>query len=133
MAPLEATLQRLRGAATAANAAEASQLDIAPAAAVTCVKPSGTVSQLVDAASGIHPRHSRHYVRRVRGSNADPLTRFLADAGVPNEPCAYNRGSTVLSLHVVSGCSHVWCTLFAVDGSLVPAVWVVFVSSVFCK
>lgn len=92
---LGAALQRLRGAAVAANAAEAARVGITPAAAVTCVKPSGTVSQLVDAASGIHARHARHYIRRVRGANSDPLTRFMASAGVPHEPCVYNRSSTV--------------------------------------
>jgi ribonucleoside-triphosphate reductase (thioredoxin) len=97
MDELAGTLQRLRAAAADMNAAAASDIGIGRAAAVTCVKPSGTVSQLVDAASGIHSRHARHYVRRVRGSNGDPLTCFLAEAGVPHEPCVYNRGSTVRS------------------------------------
>ena len=95
---LVTVLQRCRAAAVAANAEAAARIGIGRAAAVTCVKPSGTVSQLVDAASGIHARHSRHYVRRVRGSNTDPLTQFLATAGVPHEPCVYNRGSLVRSL-----------------------------------
>jgi ribonucleoside-triphosphate reductase (thioredoxin) len=90
-------LERLRNAAVSENVAQAAAVGITPAAAVTCVKPSGTVSQLVDAASGIHPRHSRYYVRRVRGNAADPLSRFLADSGVPNEPCAYSPGSQVRS------------------------------------
>jgi ribonucleoside-triphosphate reductase (thioredoxin) len=90
-------LQSLRAAAVRENEAAAAALGIASAAAVTCVKPSGTVSQLVDAASGIHPRHSRFYIRRVRGTDADPLTRFLALSGVPHEPCAYTPGSTVRS------------------------------------
>jgi ribonucleoside-triphosphate reductase (thioredoxin) len=96
MDELAGTLQRLRSAA-ATNVAAASDISIGRAAAVTCVKPSGTVSQLVDAASGIHPRHARHCVRRVRGSKGDPLTCFLAEAGVPHEPCVYNRGSMVRS------------------------------------
>jgi ribonucleoside-diphosphate reductase alpha chain len=58
---------------------------IEPSAAVTCVKPSGTVSQLVDAASGIHPRHSKYYIRTVRADKKDPLTLFMAMAGVPVE------------------------------------------------
>jgi ribonucleoside-triphosphate reductase (thioredoxin) len=91
-------LRRLRAAAVDANAGTASALRIAPAAAITCVKPSGTVSQLVDAASGIHPRHAHYYLRRVRGSNVDPLTKFLAASGVPHEPCMYSRGSTVRRL-----------------------------------
>lgn len=94
-AALAECLQGLRESAIAANAREAAAVGIAPSAAVTCVKPSGTVSQLVDSASGIHARHSRWYVRRVRGSNTDPLTQFMAAQGVPHEPCAYNKGSTV--------------------------------------
>ena len=61
-------------------------LGIPQSAAITCVKPSGTVSQLVDAASGIHARHSKHYIRTVRGDNKDPLTQFLKEQGVYNEP-----------------------------------------------
>lgn len=59
------------------NADMAAQLGVPRAAAVTCVKPSGTVSQLVDSASGIHPRHSAFYIRRVRCSKDDPLTQFM--------------------------------------------------------
>lgn len=94
---LAACLKGLRAAAVDENAREAAAIGIAASAAVTCVKPSGTVSQLVDSASGIHARHSRWYVRRVRGSNTDPLTKFMAQQGVPHEPCAYNKGSTVRS------------------------------------
>jgi ribonucleoside-triphosphate reductase len=54
--------------------------------AITCVKPSGTVSQLVDSSSGIHPRHSHYYIRTVRGDNKDPLTNFMVDSGIPSEP-----------------------------------------------
>jgi ribonucleoside-triphosphate reductase len=64
----------------------AGKMGINQSAAITCVKPSGTVSQLVDAASGIHPRHSEQYIRSVRGNNSDPLTEFLKQAGVPWEP-----------------------------------------------
>lgn len=62
------------------------QLGINMSAAITCVKPSGTVSQLVDAASGIHPRHALHYIRRYRISATDPLFRMLRDQGVPWNP-----------------------------------------------
>jgi ribonucleoside-diphosphate reductase alpha chain len=61
-------------------------LNIPQSTAITCVKPSGTVSQLVDSASGIHARHSKYYIRTVRGSNKDPITQFLANEGIPNEP-----------------------------------------------
>src|ERR1019366_5682999 len=60
-------------------------LGIAPSVAVTCVKPSGTVSQLVNAASGIHPRYSRYYIRRVRADKKDPVSKLMRDAGVPVE------------------------------------------------
>lgn len=89
------SLRRLRAMAIDTNRTTATALGIGSATAVTCVKPSGTVSQLVDAASGIHARHSHFYIRRVRGSSRDPLTHFMAVAGVPQEPCVYNRESTV--------------------------------------
>lgn len=64
----------------------ANSIGINPSTSITCVKPSGTVSQLVDSASGIHARHSSYYIRSVRGDNKDPLTHFLKEAGIPNEP-----------------------------------------------
>jgi len=60
------------------------------------VKPSGTVSQLVDSASGIHARHSEYYIRTVRGDNKDPLTQFMKDQGIPNEPCIYKGDTTTV-------------------------------------
>ena len=71
-------------------------LGIPKSAAITCVKPSGTVSQLVDSASGIHPRHSKFYIRRVRGDKKDPLTQFLIQQGIPNEPCVYKPDQTIV-------------------------------------
>ena len=82
---LENTLEHLREVAIYTNTAWADRLGITPSAAITCVKPSGTVSQLVDSASGIHARHSHHYIRTVRGDNKDPLTQFMKDQGIPNE------------------------------------------------
>ena len=61
-----------------------------------CVKPSGTVSQLVDSASGIHARHNPHYIRTVRGDNKDPLTQFMMSAGVPAEPDVTKPESTTV-------------------------------------
>jgi ribonucleoside-diphosphate reductase alpha chain len=90
---LEKTLEHLRGVAVSTNAEWADRLGIPVAAAITCVKPSGTVSQLVDSASGIHARHSAHYIRTVRGDNKDPLTKFMMDQGIPNEPCVM-KGDT---------------------------------------
>src|SRR6056300_638472 len=83
---LEKTLEHLRNVAVDTNAVWAERLGIPVSAAITCVKPSGTVSQLVDSASGIHARHSPYYIRTVRGDNKDPLTQFMKDQGFPNEP-----------------------------------------------
>ena len=89
-------LRQLRSIAIDANAEFADALDIPRSAAITCVKPSGTVSQLVDSASGIHARHSQYYIRRVRGDKKDPLSAFLAVAGVPAEDCVMRPDSTVV-------------------------------------
>jgi ribonucleoside-diphosphate reductase alpha chain len=83
---LSKRLEELRTKAIEVNAEWADILGIPQSASITCVKPSGTVSQLVDSASGIHARHAKYYFRRVRGDNRDPLTQHLKDAGVPNEP-----------------------------------------------
>lgn len=93
---LDAALTALREEARSANKQYAALLGIAPSAAITCVKPSGTVSQLVDSASGIHPRHAKFYVRRVRGDKKDPITQFLMQQGVPNEPCVYKPDNTIV-------------------------------------
>lgn len=79
-------LEALKEVAIETNAEWAEILGINPSTAITCVKPSGTVSQLVDASSGIHARHSDYYIRSVRADNKDPLTQFLIEAGIPNEP-----------------------------------------------
>jgi len=78
-------LEEMKETAVETNEKYAKDLRIPQSAAITCVKPSGTVSQLVDAASGIHARHSEHYIRTVRGDSKDPLTQFLMDSGVPAE------------------------------------------------
>jgi len=83
---LEDTLQYLRNVAITTNKKWAEKLGISQSTAITCVKPSGTVSQLVDSASGIHARHSEYYMRTVRGDNKDPMTMFLKSIGIPNEP-----------------------------------------------
>ena len=93
---LEKTLEHLRSIAVATNAEWAELLGIPASAAISCVKPSGTVSQLVDSASGIHARHSPYYIRTVRGDNKDPLTQFMQDQGIPNEPCVMKPDSTVV-------------------------------------
>jgi ribonucleoside-diphosphate reductase alpha chain len=93
---LEKVLDELRTVAVGVNDEYASLLGIPQSAAITCVKPSGTVSQLVDSASGIHARHSPYYIRTVRGDNKDPLTQFMIDNGVPNEPCVFKGDTTTV-------------------------------------
>ena len=95
-AGLEKTLEHLRSVAVSTNAVWADRLGIPQSAAITCVKPSGTVSQLVDSASGIHARHSQYYIRTVRGDNKDPLTQFMKDMGVPSEPCVMKPETTTV-------------------------------------
>tara|TARA_A100001515_G_scaffold83146_1_gene65922 strand:- start:5284 stop:6528 length:1245 start_codon:yes stop_codon:yes gene_type:complete len=79
-------LEEMRDEAVETNSTYARLLGIRTSSAITCVKPSGTVSQLVDAASGIHARHSQYYIRTVRGDNKDPLTDLMKQANIPNEP-----------------------------------------------
>ncbi len=83
---LDKTLEALRQIAVETNKEWAAIFGIPQSTAITCVKPSGTVSQLVDSSSGIHPRHSSYYIRTVRGDNKDPLTNFMVDSGIPSEP-----------------------------------------------
>ena len=90
------TLEMLRVTAIDANKSMAWELGIEQSAAITCVKPSGTVSQLVDSASGIHARHNPYYIRTVRGDNKDPLTQFLISQGIPNEPDVMKPDSTTV-------------------------------------
>jgi len=93
---LEKTLEHLRNVAVDTNAIWAERLGIPVSAAITCVKPSGTVSQLVDSASGIHARHNDYYIRTVRGDNKDPLTQFMIDQGIPAEPCVFKGDTTTV-------------------------------------
>jgi len=93
---LDKTLEHLKGIAVSTNADWASRLGIPVSTAITCVKPSGTVSQLVDSASGVHTRHSSYYIRTVRGDNKDPLTQLMIDQGVPNEPCVMKPETTTV-------------------------------------
>ena len=104
---LEELLQELRQVAVDTNKEWAEKLNIPQSAAITCVKPSGTVSQLVDSASGIHARHSEYYIRTVRGDNKDPLTQFMIEQGIPSEPDVTKpNDTTVFSFPVKSptGC-----------------------------
>lgn len=89
-------LEELRAVAVETNAMLADELKINRSTAITCVKPSGTVSQLTDSASGIHARHSKYYIRTVRGDKKDPLTRFMMENGVPWEDDKWDKDSTIV-------------------------------------
>ena len=95
-AGLDKTLQHLKEVAVETNKEWAEKLGIPVSTAITCVKPSGTVSQVVDSASGIHARHSPYYIRTVRGDNKDPLTQFMMDQGIPNEPDVMKPDATTV-------------------------------------
>ena len=96
-------LSGLKSVSIKANDKLAKKMGINPSTSITCVKPSGTVSQLVDSASGIHPRHSDYYIRTVRGDNKDPLTKFMIQCGIPAEPAVGNEDNmTVFSFPVKS-------------------------------
>ena len=82
---LEKVLGELRESARKVNKEESEKIGIPESAAITCVKPSGTVSQLVGVSSGMHPWHSPYYVRTVRGSKGDPISTFLKEVGIPVE------------------------------------------------
>jgi len=95
-------LEEMKGVAVKTNKAWAKKLGINQSAAITCVKPSGTVSQLVDSASGIHPRFSKHYIRRVRSDAKDPLAQYMSTAGFPVEQDVMSPASLVFSFPVKS-------------------------------
>jgi len=89
-------LESLRQHAVYVNSVWAERLGVEQSTAVTCCKPSGTVSQLVDSASGIHARHAPYYIRTVRGDNKDPLTQFMKSQGVPSEACVMKPDTTTV-------------------------------------
>ena len=93
---LELTLTGLKQVAIDTNKVWAGKIGINPAAAITCVKPSGTVSQLTDAASGIHPRHAEYYIRTVRADRKDPLCQMMIEMGFPCEPCVMKPEHTMV-------------------------------------
>jgi ribonucleoside-diphosphate reductase alpha chain len=93
---LASILTNLRETAVAENFKEADLLGIEHSVAITTVKPSGTVSQLTGVSSGIHPWYSEYYIRSVRADNKDPLTMFLKDFGVPNEPDVMKPDATTV-------------------------------------
>jgi ribonucleoside-diphosphate reductase alpha chain len=88
-------LEEVRDVARTVNSDIAKRIGINPSAAITCVKPSGTVSQLCSTANGIHPQYDEYYVRRVRQDSKDPMTKFLLDQGMPGEDDVITNGHTV--------------------------------------
>jgi ribonucleoside-triphosphate reductase len=99
---LAQTLDHLRHVAINTNKEWAERLGVQRSTAITCVKPSGTVSQLVDSASGIHARHSSYYYRTVRGDNKDPITQFMKDQNIPSELCVMKPDTTTVFTFPIS-------------------------------
>jgi ribonucleoside-diphosphate reductase alpha chain len=99
---LENILEELRDVAVKTNKEWAAKLGIPQSTAITCVKPSGTVSQLVDSASGIHPRYSPYYIRRVRSDVKDPLTTWMIEQGFPYEQDRFNASNIIFSFPMKS-------------------------------
>ena len=93
---LSKVLQTGREIAVNTNREYADKIGVIQSASVTCVKPSGTVSQLVDASSGIHARHNPYYIRTVRADRKDPLCKFMEDKGFPHEPCVMKPDHTMV-------------------------------------
>ncbi len=99
---IEKWLTEMKDVAIKTNKEWADKLGINQSTAITCVKPSGTVSQLVDSASGIHPRFSKHYIRRVRSDKKDPLAQYMTAAGFPVEDDVMSKSSLVFSFPIKS-------------------------------
>ena len=99
---LGGTLEKLRNITRDVNKEWAEKLGINPSKAITTVKPSGTVSQLVNSGSGIHPRYAKHYIRRVRADVKDPLATWMKDKGVPCEVDVYNPQNLVFEFPMAS-------------------------------
>ena len=93
---LPSLLEELKNVAVNVNSEYAAAIGINPSAAITAIKPEGTVSQLSSTASGIHPQHAQYFIRRVRSDNKDPLTDFLKSQGFPSEPCFMKPDSTTV-------------------------------------
>jgi ribonucleoside-diphosphate reductase alpha chain len=110
MEKLGSWLRQLRDHAEKVNEDWAERLGINPSTSVSVIKPSGTVSQLVDASSGIHPRYSDFYIRRLRNSVNDPITSFLIDQGVPHEKCVMQPETTVVFDFYVKSPEHALTT-----------------------
>ena len=106
LSKLAEVLDQLREHAVKVNIEEAEKIGIPASAAVTCVKPSGTVSQLVGVSSGMHPWHSDYYIRTVRGDKKDPITEFLKDSGIPSEDDVMKPNDTTVFSFPVKAPKH---------------------------
>ena len=91
---LTSRLSGLRYTATRVNREWSAKLGISPSKSVTCIKPEGTSSCVAGSSSGMHPRYSDYYIRRVRLSASDPLGQLMKDSGIPHEPCLNNPQTT---------------------------------------
>jgi ribonucleoside-diphosphate reductase alpha chain len=100
--PTMGMLEDFKKVAVKTNQEWAKKLNINPSSAITCVKPSGTVSQLCNSASGIHARHSTYYIRRVRMDKKDPLSKFMVEKGFPCEEDVMNNSNMVFSFPMQS-------------------------------
>jgi ribonucleotide reductase alpha subunit len=105
---LAEALEELKQVSVDTNVKWAKKLNINPSVAITCVKPSGTVSQLVNSASGIHPRFSEYYIRTVRADVKDPLAQYMRDAGFPCEPDIMKESNLVFSFPIKSPSSAIF-------------------------
>ena len=99
---LAGILDEIRRVAIDTNETFSRRLGIPSSTAITCVKPSGTVSQLCGSSSGIHPRYSNYYIRRVRADINDPLVGFMHSQGFESEVDYYNKNAVVFSFPVKS-------------------------------
>ena len=122
---LSENLEKLKEIGIAANKTTAKQLDINPSSAITAIKPSGTVSQLVDSASGIHTRHSPYYIRTVRGDKKDPITKLMIDQGVPVEDDAIKPETGAVFSFPMTSPAHALCRndLSAIDQLVLHTVY----------
>src|SRR5207302_5582035 len=80
------TMRKMRQITIKTNETYAKRFGINPSHSITCVKPSGTVSQTFDCSSGLHPRHSQYYIRRIRITATDSLFKMVRDQGLPHHP-----------------------------------------------
>lgn len=99
---LSSTLELLKRHAVEVNKQWSAHIGVNPSTAITCVKPSGTVSQLTNSASGIHPRFSKYYIRRIRMDRKDPMTQFLMDQGSPHENDVTNPATVIFSYPIAA-------------------------------